>query len=139
MFLNNTWGRTVDLLHRGLDTSVLRRSVIANNLANAETPNFKRSTVNFEAELKRVLDQQKQTPALQALVTDPRHMPFEVPRDYRNVAPRRVLDYLSQVNENGNNVDLDEEMMASMQNQLLYTTMAQSVAGQFNLVNLVLR
>ncbi len=45
----------VDPERREMDVSVLRRNVIANNLANADTPNFKRSVVNFESQLKRAL------------------------------------------------------------------------------------
>ena len=55
MFINNNFGRTVDLLHRTMDVSLLRRSVIADNIANADTPNFKRSVINFESQLKRAL------------------------------------------------------------------------------------
>ena len=72
-------------------------------------------------------------------MTDPRHMPFNVPMDYKDVMPKRVLDYLTNSKQNGNNVDMEEEMMASNQNQLLYQTMAQAVSTNFNLVNLVLK
>ena len=52
MFLNSSYGRVVDILHRSMDVSMLRRSVIADNLANADTPNFKKSNVNFKADMK---------------------------------------------------------------------------------------
>lgn len=55
----NSFTRTVDLLHRALDVNALRYEVTANNLANAEVPGFKRTDVNFEAELKRALDSQR--------------------------------------------------------------------------------
>ena len=42
-----------------MDVATLRRNVIANNIANANTPNFKRSDVNFESQLKRALDSEK--------------------------------------------------------------------------------
>ena len=56
MFVENGFGRNLDIMHRLMDTAVLRHNVIANNMANSETPNFKRSEVNFEKELKRRLD-----------------------------------------------------------------------------------
>ena len=49
----NSFTRSIDLLQREMDVTSLRYQVTANNLANAEVPNFKRSTVNFESELKR--------------------------------------------------------------------------------------
>ncbi|MDR0690236.1 MAG: flagellar basal body protein, partial [Spirochaetaceae bacterium] len=48
--IENNFSKTVDMIHRAMDVNLLRRSVIANNLANAEVPNFKRSDVNFESE-----------------------------------------------------------------------------------------
>jgi flagellar basal-body rod protein FlgB len=132
------FGQTIDLLRRGMDVAVLRRNVISNNMANAETPNFKRTVVNFESELKRALDSAKQQPPRQ-FVSDPRHIPFYQPRDYRTVQPRMVLDYLTTAKNNGNNVDVEEEGMLAMENQLLYQTMAQAISSQYNLVGLVLR
>ena len=52
----NSFSRSVDLLHRAMDVSTLRYQVSANNLANSEVPNFKRSVVNFESELKRAIE-----------------------------------------------------------------------------------
>lgn len=138
MFLNNSFGKTVDMLHRGMDVAMLRRSVIANNIANSDTPNFKRTVVNFEAELKRAIESQQKT-TIPAKMTDPRHIPFNRPIDYRTVKPRRVLDYLSSSKNNGNNVDLEEETMLALHNQLSYQIMTQAVQNQFTQVNMVLR
>ena len=132
------FGRTVDLLSRGMDVAVLRRNVISNNIANSETPNFKRTVVNFEASLRRALASERVKPPLE-FANDPRHIPFHQPVDYRTVRPRLVLDYLTTAKNNGNNVDIEEEGMLALQNQLLYQTMATAVSGQYGLVNLVLR
>jgi flagellar basal-body rod protein FlgB len=135
---SGSFGRTVDLMRMGMDVAVLRRNLIANNLANAETPNFKRTVVNFESELSRALASERQRPPTQFL-SDPRHIPFWQPRDYRTVRPRMVLDYLTTAKNNGNNVDVEEEGMLAQQNQLLYQTLATAIGAQYNLVNLVLR
>ena len=138
MFLNNSFGKTVDMLHRGMDVSLLRRSVIANNRANSDTPNFKRTVVNFESELKRAIESQRRT-TIPARMTNSKHIPFHRPIDYRTVKPRRVLDYLSSSKNNGNNVDLEEETMLALHNQLSYQIMTQAVQNQFTQVNMVLR
>lgn len=138
MFESNSFGKTLDILHRTMDVSLLRRGVLADNIANADTPNFKRSVVNFESELKRALDSEKKG-GLPAAMTDSKHIPFNRPDDYRDVGPRRVLDYLSTVDNNGNNVDLEEESMLLLQNQLNYDMMTRIVSNQFSQLNLVLR
>ncbi|MCL2067451.1 MAG: flagellar basal body rod protein FlgB [Treponema sp.] len=135
----NTFARTVDLLHRAMDTTVVRRQVIANNIANSGVPNFKRSIVNFESELKRALESEKQRPALELTLTNPKHIPNWKPRDYRDVQVRRVLDYTSTYNNNGNNVDPEQEFMLSVNNQMSYNIFAQSAAFEFNQLNQVLR
>ena len=132
------FGRNLEILTREMDVSVLRRDVIANNVANADTPNFKRSVVNFESQLKRALDSEK-AEAFPQYVTNSRHIVFEKPTDWRDVAPRRVLDYLTEAKNNGNNVDIEEEGMESLNNQLLYTTLAQVISSEFQRVNIVLK
>ena len=72
-------------------------------------------------------------------MTDPRHISFNRPRDYRDVEPRRVLDYTTSTKNNGNNVDIEVEMMQLLQNQLRYDLMTRSISNQFTQVNSVLR
>lgn len=139
MDISNDFTKTVDILHRAMDASLIRRDVIANNIANADVPNFKRSVLNFESELKRALDSAKNKPTLDLTLTDPKHIPNWRERDYREVQPRRVLDYVTTAKNNGNNVDAEEEMMLSVQNQLMYTLMAQAQTFEFGQINLVLR
>jgi len=132
------FGKNLAILSREMGVSVLRGNVIANNVANADTPNFKRSVVNFEAQLKRALDSEK-AEAFPQYLTDRRHIVFQKPMDWRDVAPRRVLDYLTEAKNNGNNVDVEEEGMNALNTQLLYTTLAQVVSSEFQRVNIVLR
>jgi len=139
MIGNNTFSKTIDLLHRGMNAATLRHSVSANNLSNAGVPNFKRTDVNFESELKRALDTEKQKPALELRLTHPDHIPDWQPRDYKEVRPRRVLDYLTQTNNNGNNVNPEEEFNLLLKNQLRYMMMAQAATFEFSQVNMVLR
>jgi flagellar basal-body rod protein FlgB len=135
----NTFAKTIDLLHRAMDANTVRRQVIANNLANADVPNFKRTNVNFESELKRALETEKQRPALEMKVTHPGHFPNYKERDYRDVQIRRVLDYTSTYSNNGNNVDPEQEFMLATRNQMNYTLFAQAAAFEFSQINQVLR
>ncbi|HUW39612.1 MAG TPA: flagellar basal body rod protein FlgB [Rectinemataceae bacterium] len=139
MFEGTSFGRTVDLLQRSMDVATLRRQVIADNIANADVPNFKRSVINFESSLKQALESTQDRPALMLATDNPRHISNYQPVDYRTVQPRRVLDYMTTSKNNGNNVDPEEELMASVQNQLMYTLQAQAVSYEFGQVNLVLR
>ena len=139
MFLNNSFGKTLDVLHRSMDVTMLRQDVIANNIANADTPNFKRSYVNFESQLKAALESENQPQPMQAAMTRERHIPFHRPVDYRSVEPQTRLDYLTTTDNNGNNVDIEVESMEYLNSQLLYTLMTNAVSQQFQRVNMVVR
>lgn len=139
MFINNTFGKTVDIMQRTMDVSLTRREVIANNIANVETPNFKRTDVNFEASLARALASEKAPETLGAKMSSVNHIPFNRSVDYKSVQPRFVLDYLTQSKNNGNNVDIEQETMAATQNQMMYELMTTSISNQFSRINMVLR
>jgi flagellar basal-body rod protein FlgB len=135
----NSFTKTIDLLQRAMTATTVRRSVIANNIANAEVPNFKRSVVNFESELKRTLETEKRKPALELTLTNPKHIPNFRERDYRDVQIRRVLDYTSAYNNNGNNVDPEQEFMLATQNQMSYDLYARSIGNKFASISRITR
>ncbi len=54
---------SIDLLQKGMDAAWLRNEVITNNIANAETPNFKSSSVVFETMFKKALEDQAKQPS----------------------------------------------------------------------------
>ena len=139
MTFSGAFGRNLEMLTREMNVTTLRQSVIANNIANADTPNFKRSDVNFESQLKRALDSEKATQPFPQYITDPRHIAFDKPMDWRQVQPVRVLDYLTESKNNGNNVDIEQEGMSFLNSQLMYTTLAQVISSEFQRVNIVLR
>ena len=136
----NSFTRSVDLLHRVMDATSLRYQVSANNLANCEVPNFKRSTVNFESELKRAFEsEEKAKNAFQLARSDSRHISLYEPYDYRDVEPRRVLDYSTQAKANGNNVDAETEANNILQIQMQYRLLTQLANFEFSQVTTVLK
>jgi len=97
------------LLGRALGTADLRYRVLANNVANAETPGFKASRVEFEALLQQA----------QAAGTDP-----------LTVTPAVVQDTGLSLTPDGNNVDIDAQMAALAANQLWYDALSRSLGDQ---------
>ena len=136
----NSFQKTVDLLHRALDVNALRYTVSANNLANSEIPDFKRTSVNFETELKHALDSEKRAAGqVQLTVTTPNHIKSDGVIDYRSVSPRRVLDYTTTAKANGNNVDAEEEAMTILKIQMQYQLLSQMTGFQYSQVQSVLK
>lgn len=108
-------------LERTLDAAVLRQTVSANNVANVDTPNFKRSDVVFE----ELLSQQMNSQTLTGRRTHPKHIP--IGSGSSPVESKIVVDSSSVMNNNLNNVDIDAEMSLIAKNQLRYNVVAQQV------------
>ena len=136
----NSFTRSIDLLQREMDVTSLRYQVSANNLANSEVPNFKRSVVNFESELKRALDSEEAAKnSLHLTTTDDRHIQINTPQDYRSVEPRRVVDYATTAKANGNNVDAETEANNILQIQMQYRLLTQLTNFEFSQINTAMK
>ncbi|ULO09698.1 flagellar basal body rod protein FlgB [Paenibacillus sp. 19GGS1-52] len=120
-------------LQGGIDAASKRQSVLANNVANVDTPNFKRSDVSFESFLQQQDSGLKSQ--LSAKVTDSRHFQF----GSNTVVPATVVttDETTSMNNNDNNVDIDREMALSAENQLRYSSYIQQMNNQFTMMRTV--
>lgn len=135
----NTFTRSVDLLQRAMSVNSLRYQVSANNIANAEVPNYKRQEVNFESELKKAFDSEKNPSNFELATNDERHIQVSQKMDFRDVQPRRVTDWTTTANANGNNVDPESEAMNVMKIQLNYRLLAQLENFEFSQVKVAMR
>jgi flagellar basal-body rod protein FlgB len=99
----------IELLSRTLQVASVRHRTIAQNIANVNTPEYKRLEVEFEDELARVLREGSA-------------------RDLGQVKPRIVESDTGAERADGNNVTLEQEMTDLSKNSLLYTASAQFLA-----------
>ena len=136
----NTFTRSVELLYRAMDVNSLRYQVSANNIANSEVPNYKRQTVNFESELKRAFESEAdKAHKFELTRTDSRHFALEEPYDWKTVEPRRVTDWTTTADANGNNVDAEYEATVVLKTQMNYRLLAQLQNFEFSQVKLAMR
>jgi flagellar basal-body rod protein FlgB len=95
---------TGSVIYAALNALAARQRVIANNVANVETPGFIAGRVSFEDSLR-------------AAVADG-------PAGVTSVSTRRSAD---PVNVNGNNVSLDNEVVSLTETDLAYQLMIQAL------------
>ncbi|MCM3699149.1 flagellar basal body rod protein FlgB [Paenibacillus macerans] len=105
-------------LESALEAANLRQGVISNNIANEDTPYYKRSSVSFESLLQGELN--GGMPALQGKRTDSRH--FVIGPQTGIPEPKVLTDESTIMNNNQNNVDIDSEMTQLAENQLRYNS-----------------
>ncbi|MFZ5639095.1 MAG: flagellar basal body rod protein FlgB [Bacillota bacterium] len=118
---------TTKLMEKALDAASMRNSVIADNLANVDTPGFKRSEVKFEDELARALNK---SGGITGRRTHEKHLPIGV-QPATEVAPRLEVQHDTSMRNDGNNVDIDREMAALAKNTILYNALVQQISGEF--------
>ena len=112
----------INVLDRAADASWIRESAIANNVANVDTPGYKRQDVEFQDILERELKSSKYS-SLQNAVNN-------VSLD--NLESRVYTDYESySYRLDGNNVDIDTENVELASEQLRYQTLTTSVSREF--------
>ena len=140
MFDSSPMMQTNYLLERALDAETMRRRVISNNIANVDVPHFRRSEVNFESQLRRVIDERANPDSqLPAQMTDERHIPFFVPRDIDSVEPRINLDYSTVMRNDGNNVDIEKEMVDAAKNMMRYNAFVTSYNNNARMLRIAMR
>ncbi len=116
--------KTMAALSKALEGYAIRHKAIASNIANAETPGYKRVQVSFEEDLKQALANGDRERAIQAI---------------KDISPKPVQDYASPGRPDGNNVSLDQEMTDLIENGLQYQTITtiihQKIAGLRTVIN----
>ena len=121
-------GKALDVMQRGMGAANLRQEVISHNIANVNTPNFKKSDVIFEDLLTKELDLDA-TGRLKVVRTHDRHMPIA----FRGRAAAKVeLDPSSSMRYDKNNVDIDVEMASLAKNSLYFNALARQVGAEFS-------
>jgi len=111
-----------------MDASWTRNSVISNNIANVDTPGFKRQDVHFEDYLRNEVGY---TMSLDDEVADV---------DLDSLMATTYTDYATvSYRLDGNNVDIDTESAELAKNQIKYYTMADSVSQEFNRLKSVMK
>lgn len=119
-------------LQAGIDAANLRQRAIANNIANSDTPYFKRSEVKFEELLQ---DEMKgNVSILSGKTTNEKHIPIGL--NSKTPAAQISTDRNTVMNNNENNVDVDKEMTLLAENQLRYNAYIQQVSEQIKMMRI---
>ena len=110
------------VLQKSLDSLAVQHQVIANNIANIDTPNFKRSVVSFQDKLKNALEVAPESPLWR---TNPMHFPMQSKAiSLKDFGPDVKVITETVGRNDGNNVDLEMESGLLAENNLLYNSLA---------------
>lgn len=122
----------INIMDKAADASWLRENVITNNIANADTPGYKRADVDFESALKRELGSSKYVSLdkkVRGLNTDLSGLSVSSYTDSANYSYR--LDR--------NNVDVDTEQVELASEELRYELLTTAINEEFSRMKIVLK
>jgi flagellar basal-body rod protein FlgB len=111
-----------------LNAYSLREKVIAENIANVNTPGYKRKEVSFEEKLQNAI--QKVIPGY---LTNARHIPLGRNAGV-NSTPEIKVDNSSDLASGVNNVSVEEEMVQLVRNQIQYMYSTRMVSREFSAI-----
>lgn len=116
----------VDILTKAIGASTLRQKVISDNIANVNTPNFKKSEVQFEELLAKELEPERRLPMAR---TNAAHLPMPT-----EGIPGPRINTITQTSyrTDGNNVDIDTELAGMAKNNIYYNAVIQQLSGYFS-------
>ena len=121
-------------LQKGLEATWLRNEVISNNIANEDTPGFKVSEVKFED----ILVSAFYSGDMELKTTREGHIRRSV-SDIGDAEPEVVASENTSYRMDGNNVDIEAQMVSLSQNSLQYYTLVGKMNSEFTKLNMAIR
>ncbi len=120
----------INVMDKTLDAAWTRNEVISNNIANVDTPGYKRQDISFEDELRHALGSSRYKSV------DAKVAAVKIGR----LNPRTYTDYSNfSYRTDRNNVDIDTENVLLASNQLKYNALMAGVNQEFSNLKMVMR
>lgn len=120
----------INVLDKAADAAWLRNDAIANNIANVDTPGYKRQDVNFEEQLRKAMKDSRYTSV------DEKVSKINLKR----LNPTTYKDHAGfSYRLDGNNVDIDTENVELASNQIRYQGLTDSIAQEFSNLQTVMK
>ena len=113
--LDAMYSPTLDAMQHALSLATKRETMLHANLANANTPGYKRKDIDFNVSLDEALG--NSTPSKIADMTQ---------------AARQAISDQTSIGADGNNVDMEREVQGIAETQLRFSALSQMAAGYFS-------
>ena len=120
----------INVLDKAADASWTRENLIANNIANGDTPGYKRQDIDFQSALKNAMSNYK-------------YMNMDQKVNAINLSELNPMVYTDHGHYSyrldGNNVDIDTEQVELASEQIKYQALTTSITSEFQRLQTVLK
>jgi flagellar basal-body rod protein FlgB len=131
-----SFGSTVGMLKNAMDGASTTHSALANNIANVNTPNFRRTDVSFKEALAATDPTANASSGeLPLVITNSRDIPAAGMQPGQPFSVTSTVDDTTQMRIDGSNVDIDQEMAKLSLNSGYAQTMAQLLTNEYSRIH----
>jgi flagellar basal-body rod protein FlgB len=121
---------SIELLKRGLDAGALRMKVIAENVANVETPGYRAREVRFE-ELLGEAQAAPSNASLSLTRSNAAHLGSGAGAGAAIARPRIVAAASRPAEGAASNVDVERELVEMQKNEIQFQALSQVLADKY--------
>lgn len=123
MFASNAYDY-INVLDKAADAAWKRQELIANNIANQDTPGYKRQDIDFEGQLQQAMRHSKYK-SIDERVSN-------INNNLSRLNTRQYTDYAGySYRLDKNNVDPEQEQVMLAANQIKYEGLINSLTSEF--------
>lgn len=127
-------GNNTKTLEKALDAAWLKNEAISNNIANVNTPGYKKTNVSFEEQLAGAAAEFQ----IGSLKKDKDFLP--IGNDIKNISePVISQDSFTSARQDDNNVDIDVEMAELAKNTIKYNALITQLSKQFTNIKMAIK
>jgi flagellar basal-body rod protein FlgB len=131
-----SFGSTIGMLKNAMDGASTTHGALANNIANVNTPNFRRTDVSFKEALAAADPTATANPdELPLVITNDRDIPAAGIQPGQPFSVTSTVDDTTQMRIDGSNVDIDQEMAKLSLNSGYAQTMAQLLSNEYSRIH----
>lgn len=128
MVSQGLFNQTFSVLEKSMNLRSQKHNLLASNVANMDTPNYKAFDILVEKEMQKTASISDAMPLTRTLST---HIPLSGMRNENTPEILEVEKPLYDFHDDGNTVDIDKTMSMISENGLMYNASAQIIAKKF--------
>jgi len=126
------------IMEKSMDAYSLRAKALANNIANVNTPNYKREDTDFENVLREAVDKEN-NPKIEGYMTDKKHIKINSIPDINNIQAKIIKEKNTIMRNDRNNVDIEVEESEFSKNDIRYQFATNRLTQDFNIIKNVIK
>lgn len=125
------------ILEKSMDAYTKRAEALADNIANVNTPNYKRKDIQFESFLEKAIHEDGTS--IVGKRTDEKHFSIGTENNLDSVNASFVEDKNTQMRNDGNNVDIEVEKVEQTKNNIRYQFATNRISQNFSILRSVIK